>query len=506
MMRHNVLITAMAITTVLTMRSRVVEAQPHESSQVRRISLRDAIQLGVEHNLKLLIERAERTRQSLLPDATLREYLPTLSLSGEFLDDSGLGTVPTARDRRFQTRGGVEWRSPIGTRLGAELSLNQRLHDEPSSSMTIPSLSSEHNAALSLSLSQALLKDGWRSGAATPLREAKIDVAIQRELYREQLNSLLLDVESAYWQLALAQADLEIKTRSRERAQKQFDDTKENIRRGILADVEIYVVEENLLFFEQELLQANENLVLSRRNLAQLLQLDPHVSLESVEPLDLPAQNQFEVESTVLQALEQNPSVLAQRLRLDRAQVRVAYEKNQALPSLDLETSLTLNGLNRRYSKTWSELFRADRPDWRLGLTMSIPLWFSANAAHVERATLSATQKVLELKEVETNTRFETHDLLTQYALQQKQLSLVEKRVRLGQLKLDAEVDKYKNGISTLADVVRFQRELDQALISLRRVQTALRIYRSRLFRVQGTLHREWNVGLDDERATRERR
>ena len=110
----------------------------------------------------------------------------------------------------------------------------------------------DHDASLEISLKQPLLKNGWRTGAATPLKKAQLDVEQQKESFRLRINQLIVDIESAYWRLALAQADLIIKRRSQEIAQQQFEDTRENIRRGILAPSEIFVVEENLVRFQQQ--------------------------------------------------------------------------------------------------------------------------------------------------------------------------------------------------------------------------------------------------------------
>ena len=76
------------------------------------------------------------------------------------------------------------------------------------------------------------------AGAYTPVLEADLDEEIQLATYISNLNAILVDVEGAYWTLALAQEELVGTLRSLGRAQKQLEDTEENIRRGLLAEAE----------------------------------------------------------------------------------------------------------------------------------------------------------------------------------------------------------------------------------------------------------------------------
>ena len=66
----------------------------------------------------------------------------------------------------------------------------------------------------------------------------------------------------------------------------------------------------------------------------------------------------------------------------------------------------------------------------------------------------------------------------------------------LAQSKLEVERDKYKSGLSTLADVVRFQRELDAATTGMARARVDALTARAELYAARGDLHEHAKVAV----------
>lgn len=459
------------------------------------LNLPKAMQLAAQRNLVVLTQRLEKRRVALGYRIARGAFLPELKIDTSYLNQTA-SSPPRIQTLKYGAE--VVWKAPIGTTVTAGMSIDQRLAGQSTVSvggLVLPQ-STSHRATLALTATQPLLKGGWEAGAGNTLNEARLDTAIQNALFAQQLEDLLVEVENAYWALAFAQADVANKKRARDRAKGQYEDTKENIRRGIIADIEIYVVEENLVFFKQELVQAEENLVLAQRKLAQLLLVDGRSKLVASEPLVNPLPQTPAKSATIRQGLLQSPALAAERLRLEKNNVRLAYEKNQALPALDLTGSLKLNGLDPAYDEHLAQVAKANRPEATIGLVLTLPLSFDGNRARVERADVELRKQLTQLKTQETKLRYGLGDVVTRIAFQIKRLKLAERRRALSKLKLTAEVQKYKNGLSTLDSIVRFQRELDQALIGVRRVQLSLCVSRAQLLGLQGQLHRRYGIRL----------
>ena len=463
----------------------VANAQAPLTLPKAKISRLELIRLGVARNLDLLGKRLEARRFEALEQAAWQTYSPSVFIGTDVATYAPAGG-PLQRDRLVDGAAGVMWKAPTGTSLAASVLMTRSLGGGPA-----------QDGLVSLSLTQPLLKNGWQTGAALPLSETALQAAIQRETFKNDLNNFIVDLETSYWDLAMAEADRSIKTRSKDRAKQQYEDTAENIRRGILAPVEIYVVEDNVVFFEQELLRAEQNLRLARRHVAEVLLLEPDAPLEAEDPLTRPAFNLPDRQAALDEALRSSPRVLEQRFRHELAATRLAFANNQALPALDLTGSVAVAGQSSEANPSpFAGAFEPLTPDARVGLLLTVPLSRAPIRASVENARLETEKQRLELDSRGVKVRFEIDNALSDLDSNLKLLAFAQKQVELAELKLAAETDKYKNGISTLADVVRFQRDLDNALIAFQRNIRAIHVARAKLLASEGTLFQTVGVEL----------
>ncbi|MCU0662832.1 MAG: TolC family protein [Myxococcota bacterium] len=471
-----------------------------ETETQQKLSRIEALQLAASKNLGLVVQRVETRRLALLARAAWRPFSPSLVLDLQYQKLNQFETDLFGRSEVVGYSAGVEWQSPIGTRLAARVHMNDALVGVPPSSnggAPVGSVAPMNDVSGSLSLVQPLLKDGWLPGAALGLREAELADLMQRELFREELNSLLVDTETAYWNLAVAEADLAIKIRSRDRAKQQYDDTAENIRRGILANGEIYVVEDNVVFFDQELVRARGALVLARRRVAELLQLPADAPLSAADELKPPTAEAPPRDKAIAQGLRSSPKITAQRLRRQLLGARVSTAANQALPELDLNASVGTFGWDTGLSQSWHKAFRSPLFDGRVGLTFSLPLDRGAIGANLDAARLEADREEAELENRQNEVRYSIDNQLTDFAANLHLVTLVQRQVELAELKLGVETEKYKNGVSTLVDVVRFQRDLDNALSAFQHLIKTVYVAHARLLASEGVLHQSVGIGVN---------
>ena len=454
------------------------------STQPAPLTLAQAASLAVSRARGVLIERTERRRAELGLVAARGGFIPELRLTAQYADAKGLA-ASGVDDRALQAGAELRYTSPIGTNAGLAVR-----HDAGSTDPV-------HGATVAVDVTQPLLKNGFSAGAGTPVARADVDLRLQRELFRQALNRFLADVDAAYWALAFAQADAAIKLRSRDRAQTQFEETRENIKRGILAPGELYIVEESLALFEQELVAALEARAQAASRLARLLEQPAGTEVGAADGLDAHALAPEGPEAALGTALRESPTLRGAQLQVERAQVRLAFDENQTLPALDVAATFRLNGLGDTLTAPYGRLDPARDRVFTAGLLFSTPLLDDADDARVARARLDREQQVLSLAGVETDVRFEITDVLRRLNADRRALVLAGDVVRLSKLKLEAELEKYKSGISTLADVVRFEREFDASLGAEQRAHLTLRSDETRLLSAEGVLHRARGVEVD---------
>lgn len=449
------------------------------------LDLPEAMQVAASRNLPLMVRELEREQSRAGASQARVAYRPSLRVSVARRSETRADETEVVSDAH---RASLGWASPWGTSLQVSAS-GSRIDSGGNAG-------GSHGASVGVSASQPLLRGAWLDGAYSGVRIADIDVEIARARFVRQLNDFLIQAESAYWELAFAQADLTIKTRSRDRAQKQFEDTQENIRRGILAPAEVYIVEENLVFFEGQLVRARESLALAQNRLGRLLNLRPGVELVASGSLDGESSIPGLKESTQ-RAMETSPELHIQHLQVRRAGVQLAFDENQVLPAVDLEASMALLGNDEDAGGAWGQSFEGSRPDWRVGVQVEVPLGWDVLGARVERAEMGKRGRLLGLKEAEVQVKHRIYDLLVSLKAQVERLALVQRRVGLARKKLEAEKERYQNGISNLDAVSRFQRDLDNTLVSEQRARVEVRISRSRLLSAQGELHKIYGLEVE---------
>ena len=124
---------------------------------------------------------------------------------------------------------------------------------------------------LGLSITQSLLRGYGTDVNLARLRQSRLETDISQYELRGFSESLLARVESAYWDYALSQRQIEIVEESLKIARQQLSDTEEMIQVGTMAKAELAAVQAEVATQQQELINAGSALESSRLQLLQLL-------------------------------------------------------------------------------------------------------------------------------------------------------------------------------------------------------------------------------------------
>lgn len=432
---------------------------------------------AVSHNLDLVLGRLTRARQALEGDVARRPFVPLVSVSAGFDDDASLVDGPRVRSARYGT--GIGWRTLWGTSLDVDVFGSERLSRVPG---VVTS-----DAAVSLSLSQPLLR-GFGSTSQTVAVED-----LERERGRAQfvgeLNTVLLDVEQAYWNVSLAQQDVRIKKRSLERARTQYEQTKENIKRGLLAEAEIFIVEDNLVLFQQNLLQATQTMQLASLQLGRVLRLGA-TARPTVTQVPEASQDAVPV-AAVARAVgvKAHPDLVAARVSVRQRGVEVGFASNQLKPRLDVLGQVGVAGRGDTFGQAWRRSLSLGGVGYGLGVLFEVPLTRAPDHARVERAQLAQGQERTRLARLTQGVVLRINETLVRLNNSRARLALAIKRVGLTQSKLETEQEKYARGRSSLDNIVRFQRDVDSARLGQQRLMVQVSILEAQLAQSMGTLY-----------------
>ncbi len=159
---------------------------------------------------------------------------------------------------------------------------------------------------------------------------------IARELYRNQLNQLLRQTDRAYWDLAFAREDVEIRRRSRDRALLSSRRHGRTSAAACWRRARSTWSRENVVNFDDSLIRAEETLALAESALRRLLNLPPTTTLIASSSADTSLIAGAPEAESLGVAAAKNPAVVAAKLAADRADVTIGADVRRALPQLDV--------------------------------------------------------------------------------------------------------------------------------------------------------------------------
>lgn len=341
------------------------------TAQAQKVwTLDECINYAMAHNLDLQKTQLAQQQAEYQYKASKNAWLPTLSASaGEYL---GFGQSPSY--------------------TGVYVSDN--------------SSSSSFGANLSLPLFQGLSLYNTAKADALNLQATEMDQKAA------QLN-LKLNVMAFYMQVLYGKEQVEIARRQKELSAEQLQKTLQLFENGRIAEAEVYESQAQLALDEANLTQAETDLALSLLTLAQALEIeDDDFEISSPETffegqnleLDAP-------QATIAQALLNQPSMEAARLRLQKSHFDLKATKSAWYPSLSFFAGYS-NGLYHYFGDNYpntpvgEQLKRNSRA--QLGVSLNIPIFNGMKTKYrVKMTELSIADQQLSLENTEKSLRKE---------------------------------------------------------------------------------------------------
>ena len=341
------------------------------------------------------------------------------------------------------------------------------------------------------------------------------------ETLKVQVINTLQLVERAYWDFAAAKVLVEVKQQSLELAEKLLDETRERIRVGTSAPIDVVQSEASVATRNQDLILARNAQSNSEDALKQVLgfQTPAEWAMKVIaaepyvfEPLDV------DLASSIETALEKRPEILRQEMNLGLTNLNVKLARNAVLPSLDLTGSYGFSGIGGTLSiedpttgestrikggfdDSLDQIIDTDYPNWGIGLALKVPLGNNDAKATLAQRRFEHHQNQTRLAALEQSI---THDVRVAVRYLYDGAASVEASDAskiLAERNVEAEQTKFANGLSTNFLVLQIQDDLANAQLS--NLQARLN-YRKAIvgYRVAtGTLLDELGVDIADAGA-----
>ncbi len=444
------------------------------------LTLDQCVHLGVVQSLGLARHRLSTDEAACEVRTARRVLVPTVALAvGQTVDAKQVLTFD-------QT---VSATTLAGTRWGVRAFGNRGIAQPDT----------QNTRTHSFFLTQPLLKNFGRQVTGHAIEVSELAYAISLARFVGQLDDFIYQLCGLYLDLAFARRNLAIQEQACTRARRQFEDTRHDIELGTIPPHEIYLVEQNVVDFEikrenawhqiaQLELDVRKLLATDTTSDMRLFPADPIACPPATGPITWPAVATGTFAEALPVMLANNPDQRIAARQQEKARVDREFARAQSRPGLDLNADYRW-----REGHSWA----THKPQYTIGIEYDIALDRDPDRATVERARHLEEQAQLAQSQTHIDLVAELRSAFLAIDHFRRVRTAKGRVAELAQKKLDAETEKYRNGLSTLADVVRFQRELENAQIDELSTLVELRKRELHVLRLEGRLHEHFGIALD---------
>ena len=447
----------------------------------RVISLADCLQLALQHNLDIQIQRYNPLISEFTLDISYDTYEPTFTFTGTKQYDGSPGTLITDTNGNIVSIPGNQRESDnytpaINGVLPTGLTYNLNGTWSRDSIWNMPANSSGYwgpptwSSGPGITLDQPLLRNFWIDQSRLTIQLNKAALQISEQGLRLQIMTTVTAVKTAYFNLIFSRGNVDANATALQLAQQLAAENKKKVEIGTLAPLDEKQAEAQAAASLAALQAARQALVIQENSLKNLLTDD---YMQWVDLTPKPAEALVAVpqvldrQTSWRRALAERPEVLEARLNAKKRSITLKYDLNQLFPQLDLTGSYGRSAFDNTLSDNFSDLSHGDSTFYSYGAIFSIPLagnFAARNTYHSGKATLK--QLLLMLKQQEQTVLVGVDNDVGQVQSSLEQVNSTHEARLYAEDALKAEQIKLENGKSTSFNVLQLISNLTTARVN----------------------------------------
>jgi outer membrane protein TolC len=260
------------------------------------------------------------------------------------------------------------------------------------------------------------------------------------------------EAASVYWDFYQTQENLILLRESVRIAEKILIDNRQRHRTGKMAQTEVLEAMAGVASRKTLSSEAQHEHREAANRLSKVLSVPPSQKGLRFEATDKPVVDNldFDDQAILKRAFELQPAYLEARERLNKADIKLAYAKNQRWPELDLIASYGYNGLDFSRGGSWDQIKNGDFETWSVGVEFRVPIGGGVKSrSELRKAQLEIKSQLLVLKDIEVIVTNNIDTALHQIASADEQRQYAEGIVELRKRLLDAELARLNAGKSS---------------------------------------------------------
>lgn len=459
------------------------DSPPPSDPQYLSLSLREAIELTLENNLDIRVERFNPRISETMITLEKGEFDPTIVFDLSINRDKR-PVASAFADPDVSVDDSINWGIGISQDLITGGNYQLRFTNERIKFNSIyAGLSPQYTSDLRLTLTQPLLKD-----FGIGLNKRKIIIASNnKDISLNQFKAVVItrisEVQDMYWDIVFNIEVLKVNRQSLALAQDFLKRVRTQIEVGTMAPIEILQAQAEVASREEGVIIAESAVKNSEDRLKRAMNIEedsPYWGLP-VYPTDRPIFEVVEIDNNEAMKIsfERRPDFVQARIDLSNKKIEVKYKKNQIFPNIDLIGSFGLNGLsgdNRElsfggtsippsrfgggYEDALGRLGSGNYYSWEAGVKVNIPLGNRSARSNLTAARIEVKKALISLKDLEQKIALEVREAVREIETNIKRVNVTKLARRLAEQKLDVEEKRFEVGLSTSFNVLEFQKDL----------------------------------------------
>jgi len=469
--------------------ARTVAQEPGEV--VRRLSMDEAVNLAMEQNLGIRIQRFDPGIQDTGISLARSAWAPAFSSTLQRNSNNSPNTSILSGTQSIVTTGTFSAGASLNQQLpwnGANYTINWN-----NSRFTSSDPTNTFNPRLSSNLQAVFQQPLLRNFSIDQIRQQVALSKKNRDLSDINLESVITgtvrSVRNAYWDLSYSINNLKAQQESLALSRQSLKDNQKRVEIGTMAPIDIVQAQAEVATNESSVIVA-EAAIKQAQDALRALVLDPATPEfwnVTFDPTDAPAfdARAIDLDAAVRNALAKRSDVRGAKNSLEQSDINIKYFSNQIKPDVNAQVTYgavgiagtqlqggynpitgqttPLESVARSYGSALGDAFSNAYPQWAFGVQIGYPLGANTAHANLARVKLEYDQAQAQLKNMELQVVTQVRTAARNVQSNQQLVQSARASRELQEKKLEAEEKKLAAGMSSPFFVVQAQRDLSLA-------------------------------------------
>jgi outer membrane protein len=335
------------------------------------------------------------------------------------------------------------------------------------------------------------------------IKVAENEQKIERESFRQQVTTALVNAQNAYWDLVAFQEAARDAEKAVAIAEQLERENRRQLEIGTMARLDVVSAQSQVAASRRDLIVAQANVQNAELQLKAMISRNLEEPLASApietDPMPDPEEAKIPaIEEAKAIAMQSRPDIAIAEGNIKSQVDALPFIHNALLPNFNIFGLVTTVGLYNAFGTAFVDAVHFKYPEVAFGVTVSFPLRNRQAQADDVRSTLTLKQSRDTLVRSKSQVEVDVENALIALKQSKAQVAAAHQTVLLEQQKLDAEQKKLTLGISTSYNVILVQRDLFTAELAETQARNTFAKARVTLAQATGTTLESNHVTIDE--------